>query len=371
MRLSSSLKSQAERALLDGVVNRRLSPSRLPQLLCSAVLSLPLLAASAAPLDPAASVVPEFRELPQTREEAIRWQTDLRDRLADLLGLETIAAREAPLEVRGLTQETDAGDHWRSSFELRTTEDHWMPVYRLRPKEPRYEEIVLAFHGHGHGRDEVAGVAETKEREARIERLHYDFGAGAANRGYLTFVPDMRGFGLRSLPGADSCRRLAASAAAAGISLKGLHTHDAMRLIDYLAEQEDTRDRPVGALGLSGGGGSVMWLAAMDERVEFAVISAYLKAYREDKAGCPCNLVPGQLQLAGRGEIAALIPPRRLFVQNGSNDSGCPVPLAREAMKPPAVLADLLGSPAPHLEIHPDGHEWSDAEVWDWIASAP
>lgn len=110
----------------------------------------------------------------------------------------------------------------------------------------------------------------------------------------------MRGFGKRSL-GKESCRRMNASAIAAGLSLKGIHTWEAIRLVDWLQDQNFAEGKRLGTIGLSGGGGSALWLAAMEERVEFAVIAAFLKKYEESSAGCSCNLVPGQLTLADRG----------------------------------------------------------------------
>jgi len=291
------------------------------------------------------------------------WKAELRRGLRTISGLDILAKTPWPIEVE-MGETIDVGDHLRKRFLLRTLEDYTMPVYELKPTAvAERHPIVVAFHGHGRGKDEVAGVALDSEGRDRIARLNYAYGLGAVRRGYRTFVPDMRGFGERSL-GKDSCRRVNGSAIAAGVSLKGLHTWDAMRLLDLIETRES---RPIGVIGLSGGGGSALWLSALDDRVRFSVISAFLKNYSEATVGCSCNLVPGQLALADRGDLAALIVPRALYVQYGKEDPSAPDALVRQAFETAARAAATVGGEAPILEKHRGGHAWSDAGVWDWM----
>jgi len=316
-------------------------------------------------LDPAACVTPQFRPLPSDPVRLRDWQKKLREKLARCSGLAKLESCRCEPEARW-SEGTDQGRFHQHRVEVRTATDFWVPVYLLKPKDRVRNEVIIAFHGHGRGKDEVAGIPRDDEGAARIARLNYDYGRKAAERGYVTVVPDMRGFGELSI-GKDSCRRVNASAIAAGLSLKALHVWDSMRLIDWLQAEDWARDRPIGTIGLSGGGGSALWLAAMDERVQFAVIASFLKNYAETSVGCSCNLVPGQLTLADRGELAALIPPRPLYVQSGLEDPGCPPELVRAAFETARQAAKTLGCCEPLLELHPGGHCWSDSGVWEWL----
>ncbi len=320
--------------------------------------------------DPAADFPSKDHSLPSTAADFPFWQQKTRERLRQLSGLDRLVSggEESLPEARQVEEPVTEKDHRRTRWELRTAADYWMPFYDLQPLEEQAgSKVLLAFHGHGRGKDEVAGVAHTDDERERITRLNYSYGLHAVQRGHRVFVPDMRGFGERSI-GEDSCRRLNFSAIAAGLSLKAFHTWDAMRLVDHVQSLPECAGRSLGALGLSGGGGSTLWLAALEPRIEFAVISAFLKNYAIEHQGCMCNLVPGQLTVADRGEMAALILPRPIYIQAGRQDSGGPLSLVQSAFDRLKQAAELTGGPGPVLEIHDGGHCWCDAKVWDWIA---
>jgi len=318
-------------------------------------------------LDPSAAVAGQAPALPDDPSRLLQWQQSLRQQLTSLCGLEQMAPMQVPPKAVESTAET-LPSHTRTRLEITTEAGYTVPCFLLKPRHlPLRPAIIIAFHGHGLGKSEVAGIAADAAARERIERLNYAYGLTAVEQGYMTVVPDMRGFGERVI-GDDSCRRLNASAINAGVSLKGLHTWDAMRIIDYLQTRPDCAHSRIGTIGLSGGGGSALWLAALDTRVAFAVVAAHLKQYDIAKMGCSCNLVPGLEGLGGRAQLAGLIMPRPLFVQSGTRDGGCPRHLVEAALAVPHWIASILGTPPPEVEFHDAGHRWSDARVWDWLA---
>lgn len=70
-------------------------------------------------------------------------------------------------------------------------------------------------------------------------------------------------------------------------------TWDLMRLIDYVAARGAWSLRELGCVGFSGGGMQTLYLAALDERVRWALISGYLYGVRDAQLtlnnNCSCN----------------------------------------------------------------------------------
>lgn len=70
-------------------------------------------------------------------------------------------------------------------------------------------------------------------------------------------------------------------------------TWDLMCLIDYVAARGAWSLRELGYVGFSGGGMQTLYLAALDERVRWALISGYLYDVRDAlltlNNNCSCN----------------------------------------------------------------------------------
>jgi len=257
-------------------------------------------------------------------------------------------------------------DHTRQRVVLRTLPEHHVPIWLLRPKQTGPFMPVLALHGHGRGRDEVAGVYENEEQRLRIRRLNYDYGLEAVRHGYIVTIPDQRGFGELSADG--DCREQAKWAFHCGTSLIGLQIWDNMRVVDWLISHPDVRAGPVGCIGLSGGAGAAMWLTAMDERIGCAVASSHIADTTEGCLGCMHNVVPGLLRIANRSDIAGLIAPRPLLVETGINDGGCPRSAIDAAFERLQRVWNTAGVPERlAIDRHDGGHEWSGRLAWEWL----
>lgn len=70
-------------------------------------------------------------------------------------------------------------------------------------------------------------------------------------------------------------------------------TWDLMRLIDYVAARGTWSLRGLGCVGFSGGGMQTLYLAALDERVRWELISGYPYGVRDAlltlNNNCSCN----------------------------------------------------------------------------------
>ena len=303
----------------------------------------------------------------ESSEERQAWQTSLRAKLHELSGLDRMESwrREAAVQADAAD---DVGPYTRQRMLLHTAPDYWMPLYVLRPKGPGPFAPIIALHGHGRGKSDLVGIAANDEARQAIRRLNYAYADEAARRGYIVFAPDKRGFGERG-GGSNTCLLLATSALLMGMSVIGTHTWDNQRLLDYIETRDDCRPGPVGCIGLSGGGGGTMWLAAMDERIGAAAISGHLAAYENGQFGCICNVVPQLLDWAERGDIGGLIAARPLLVESASDDECYSRERTLRAYEVTRRVYAVAGVPDRiDIDMFDGRHEWSGRKAWDWLA---
>lgn len=271
-----------------------------------------------------------------TLEEFEEWKVKSCETIRKLLGMEYMetCSLEPKLE-ECITLENGIV---REKVIIQVEPDTWMPMYILIPpkKSDKKQECVLALPGHqGAGKYSVAGCYDIPAVKDKIEFYNYDYGMQLAKRGYVALCPDCRGFGERrdekvQTPGDEqafltsSCFHLAHMAEPLGMTVIGMCTWDAMRLIDYAYERGEWDVENLGAVGFSGGGMQLLWLAALDERVKRCVISGYLYGYKDAlmilNGNCSCNYVPNLWKHFDMGDIASLIAPRKLAVQSCKDD---------------------------------------------------
>lgn len=260
-----------------------------------------------------------------------QWKNVLREKLGDILGLARM--ERCALQPQCLETQRFEG-YTREKIIIQTEPGVWMPCYVLIPDAaaPGKRTAVIAAHGHaGGGKAAVAGCRDIPAVAQAIEQYNYDYGVHLVREGYLVFCPDARGFGERReaeqqhdtevLHG--SCVALNQRALSLGQTLTGMWTWDLQRLLDYIETREDCDASRIACVGLSGGGLQTLWLAALDDRVRCAVISGYFYGYQEsllDMYNCSCNYVPNLWLTVDMGDLGALIAPRPVLVETGSDD---------------------------------------------------
>lgn len=259
-----------------------------------------------------------------------------RTRLRELIGL-----AEPPVALRSAAIERRDGyvvEHLR--LELGGLEVRGILT---RPEAAGPHPAIL--YGHSHGGKYEIGAAELLEgREYLLEPL----GPVFARAGYVTLCIDMPIFGERA-----TVKESAAAKALLwyGRSLFSEMLGDHAAALTYLASRPDVDPRRIGAFGISMGCTLSYWLAALDERIAatahlccFADQREMIRLGAHDGHGIYMT-VPGLLNEADAGSIAALVAPRPQLICIGEADS----------LTPPEAVAIAWAGASAGYAAAPDG----------------
>ena len=292
----------------------------------------------------------QFTFSAKDKEEAEAWQAEFQKALVKKLGLDRLEkiGKDCDAKDAVLLEEIQEEGYTRRKYELQTLPDVRMPFYMLVPDGAganSQRKGVIAIPAHGADKNTLCGVGKTEEELEKIKSAPYEcYGKEFARRGYVVFCPDPPGYGERVEPmpmeekiwqpeketrGSleSSCKDLAQTAQALGLSLTALEIHDFIKLLDFACGcvelERKGREAQIGCAGFSGGGQYAMWLAAIDKRICFAVVSGYIHGYYDSILEChlcPCNYAPGLWEMGDISDICSLIAPRLLFAENGTDD---------------------------------------------------
>ena len=201
---------------------------------------------------------------------------------------------------------------------------------------------VLCLHGHGRGVDDIVGIREDGTMRSRRGGYQKDFALQCVRRGYVVLAIEQIGFGHRrdaaaraARAGSSSCQPAAGAALLLGQTMIGWRVWDAIRSIDYLATRPEVEADRLAVMGISGGGATSFFTAALDHRMKAAVVSGYFCTFRDSIFSiqhCIDNYIPGILRYAEMYDVAGLIAPRSLFVETGTDDRIFPVEATRYAV---------------------------------------
>jgi pimeloyl-ACP methyl ester carboxylesterase len=221
-------------------------------------------------------------------------------------------------------------------------------------RDPTPRPAVLAAHGHGPGKDVLAGIGEEEYQHRIALRL--------CQEGYVVLAPDWRGFGERRereewvRPKRDPCNVSYMALGYWGYQLLGLQIHDAKVCLDLLQEHPHVNPERVGMIGCSFGGTMTAYVAALDERVKAAVSCCYLStvgsALTETNVNtCGAQYSHGLLAYGDIPEVHGLVAPRALMAQIGRQDTCFLYPDAAKAAEHLQAIYAAAGCPD-QLEIH-------------------
>lgn len=272
----------------------------------------------------------------QTLREARRWQKQARAKLFELM-MGGKKPRRVPLNPRVLKQEEVAGASYvLQELTLTSLPDRQLHAWLAIPKRvPRGGvPAVLALHGHG----------GTGEQVVKGEGLYW-YGKVLAEHGWVVIAPDIGSHELQH----------------PGWTLMGERTWDALTCVEYLLSRPEVDKRRIGTIGLSLGGETVMYVAALDERVQVALSSGWLTTISNMKQGhCPCWDFPGLEDYFEFSDIFACVAPRTLILQIGRQErapGGFPVESAQEAFAElTKVYERFRASDELLLHLHDGGH---------------
>lgn len=238
-------------------------------------------------------------------------------------------------------------------------EDTPIPAYLSIPKGTTTRApAVLCIHGHVPGGKEsvISGDGE----------FGAPYGRDLAEQGVITLCPDNAGMGERAHP-SGGCDFLWRRLNYLGYDLTGYRVYDLMRGVDYLQSLPEVDERRIGIAGLSGG----CWLgivhAALDERVQAAVLSGYFTTFAQTSwfGHCICHHPKGIGELCEMPDIAGLIAPRPIFVEWGTADVTRPVHPAFERSQ--RIYRAANAGDQISLQEFDDGHLFSGEHSLPWL----
>lgn len=178
-----------------------------------------------------------------------------------------------------------------------------------------------------------------------LQRSTRDLAWHALQRGYAVWLPTFVHYGRE---GDDLRDRLTVRAWEAGTSLPSIEIAKVVRAIDALAQRTDIDARRIAMIGHSYGGFYTLYATALEPRIRVAVVSAYFND-REAvlDASEPYGFLdwrfPGSLALWRDPAVAALVAPRPLLIEAGSQDQLFPIAGARRAAPKAAHIYEQLG----------------------------
>ncbi len=200
---------------------------------------------------------------------------------------------------------------------------------------------LICIHGMAGTPEAVCGLTTKAD-------YHNRFGLQAAQRGFLVFAPlDMNSPAKR--------KWLDKKAILVGQRLQALEQFKLFRLLDYLAARSDVDAKRIGAYGISWGGRTVMNLAALDRRVAACAISGHFNdLIPKMLASSPHSTAyidtpedyaffNNQFRLFDDADVASLICPRPVFIEQGRKDTVAYWEASERAFRPVKEIYEKLG----------------------------
>ena len=292
-----------------------------------------------------------FRATDARQAEA--WQKQLRPKIAELLGgfpARRTALRPQTLEIK------DYPGYTREKFVFESVPGSAVLGYLLTPKagKPPYAAVVCV-PGHGRGVDDIVGIDDKGQDRTVKVGYAYDYAIQVAEHGMAAIAIEPMAFGCRrdaktkahSLE-ASACQPVAGSALLLGQTIIGWRVYEIMRTIDWMESRQELDAKRVGCMGCSGGGMATVFAAALDLRIQAALVSSYLNTFREcvmSVSHCIDNYIPGILNWAEMYDVAGLMAPRPLFVESGERDAIFPIAASRASFQRVQKMYEVFGVP--------------------------
>jgi dienelactone hydrolase len=201
-----------------------------------------------------------------------------------------------------------------------------------------------------------------------------DLARGAIQKGWAVFEPVFLFYG-KDYP-QDIREILANRAQEAGVTLPAIEITKLIRAIDYLTSRPEIDPQRLAMVGVSYGGFYTLYATALEPRIKVAAAAAYFNDRAavldgSEPYGYDDWRYPNSLSLFADPHIVALICPRPLQIQSGTQDQLFPIEGARRSIGEASAYYGKL-----HLESHFEyyeftgRHEFQGEPAWRFIEKA-
>lgn len=316
------------------------------------MMTVLLIASSVLPAHAGGAASPEARALrytPRSPSATRAWQATCRRKLFELM-MGGKQPDRCPLNAQVIQRvDVPGAPYTLEEVTIQSLPDRrahlWVATPRLRSGR---RPAVLAIHGHG----------GTGAQIVRGESLYW-YGKALAEMGYVVIAPDV---GSHDLQHRNWC-------------LMGERVWDCIRALDYAETRPDVDPRRMAVCGLSLGGETTMYVAAMDLRLRAVCSSGWLTTVANMRNGhCPCYDFPGLAEHFDFADIFGCIAPRPLVCEIGQKETapgGFPVSIAEPAFQEVRAVYRAFGAEdQAHLTIHPGGHVFVGYDFWPVLKKA-
>ena len=318
----------------------------------------------------------EFRATSLSEAEA--WQHVLREKLIELMG----GFPSTKCELQPETLETQEFEGYiRETVLFQSRPNMEVYGYFLTPTHidiPNPNATILCLAGHGRGVDDIVGIEEDGTMREEYGGYQNDFALQCLAYGYNVLAIEQFGFGHRRDEvargrggGSSSCQPSSGAALLLGQTMIGWRVYDAIRAYDYLETRPEVDMNRLGIMGISGGGTTSFYTAAVDQRVKAAVISGYFNTFKDSILSishCMDNYIPNVLKYAEMSDIAGLIAPRALFAESGTEDTIFPIDATRFAVeRARSIFKHFDAEDNVGLEVFEAGHSFYGVGAFDFL----
>ena len=304
------------------------------------------------------------------------WQTQVREKLFALLGMEKIEKNACPLRVD--IEEKDSKDgytQYRFTFESEV--GAIVPCYLLIPDTGKEKyPVAITLQGHSTGFHNSVGILKYPIDQENVG--HWDFALQAVQNGFAALAIEQRGMGERHSkqypnPTVQACAVTALHALTLGRTLLGERVWDVRKGIDALEAlglPELDLDKIL-ITGESGGGTASFYAACYDPRIRYVAPGYAFCSFKDSIWAihhCCCNYLPGIAEWFEMEDLACLIAPRPMTVIAGKRDAIFPLEGVKSAYATvQKIYEKAKAADKCRLLITERDHYWCQAPIWQTI----
>ena len=248
---------------------------------------------------------------------------------------------------------------------------------------------MIATPGHGMGAKDLLALDKDGNPRAEGDGYQKDYALQAVRLGHPVLVIEPLGFGerrdldmIKGQTPEQGCHAAFSIALMLGTTLQRIRIHELQRGLDYLQTRPEVTQSQgksqgkskgksatpqAGIMGISGGGQMSLWAAALDPRFKVAAVSGYTNTFTDSVMAmnhCICNFAPGVRKHLEMTDLAALIAPRPILIEGGTEDPIFPIKATRAAIRTTRKHYDVWdASKLVYSDIFKADHQWSGRKL--------